>query len=679
MRNYDHGYFFSKSIQILGADTVKVEDINSISRPEILVDFFPEGGSFINGMDNNIGFKITDSYGNGIDGELNISTNLGAPIIHAKTTHLGMGKFTLTPVEGTQYYAHVITPRGDIQSVELPIRENKGLRLMVNSLPENKFGINIMTNLNHRKVLLVGLSRNNIRYMTDIVLEKGKANFLIPKSLFPNGIVQFTVFGDEGIPLAERLAFNKSEKSAQIEISTDKNSYQPKQLIKLKVKVEGYENNTVSGNFSIAITDQAQDIKDPQESNIISNLLMTSELRSKIEHPAYYFKTNSFKTLQDLDLVMLIHGWRRFTWNEILSGDIAEPVFGFEQGISIQGKVRQYLRDKSIETGKMLMVTVSGDPQYAEAEIDSTGYFYLYPLQVYENTEMVLKAENSKGKSNLSIDLVSEEYPEISKMANSSAGTFIGNTTYRLEESYRRLKIDKAFKRIDSITYLEEVVITGEKEKEENPYREFYKKSAVILELNDFPHAGAYVNVFQLIQGRVAGVVITGNILDPEVVIRGMKSLTSNEPLYLIDGFPVSRETILNTYVGDVESVDILKGTAAAIFGARGMNGVLALNMKSGAVYAKSSRRTGVMNLTNVGYYVSREFFSPDYSTEKQEHAKPDFRSTLYWNPEVQIDSTGTAEVSFYNADYITNYIVKIEGVTAEGVPLRAVTHFDSK
>ena len=174
-------------------------------------------------MDNTIGFKITDAFGNGIDGELNISTNLGEHVIHSKTTHLGMGKFTLTPVEGTQYYAHVITPRGDVQSVELPIQENKGLRLMVNSFPENKFGINIMTNLNHRKVLLVGLSMNNIRYMTDIVMEKGKANFLISKSLFPNGIVQFTVFGDKGIPLAERLVFNKSGKRAQIEISTDKN------------------------------------------------------------------------------------------------------------------------------------------------------------------------------------------------------------------------------------------------------------------------------------------------------------------------------------------------------------------------------------------------------------------------------------------------------------------------
>ena len=332
-----------------------------------------------------------------------------------------------------------------------------------------------------------------------------------------------------------------------------------------------------------------------------------------------------------------------------------------------------------METGKMLMVTLSGDPQYAEVEIDSTGYFNMYPLQVYENTEMVLKAENSKGRSNLSIDLVSEEYPEFSTMANSSTGTFYGNTAYRLEESYRRLEIDKAFKEIDSITYLEEIVITGDKEKETNPYRRAYKRNVTTLDLiNDFPYANAYSNVFQLIQGRVTGVTIRGSIIDPEVFIRGMNSLTSNEPLYLIDGIPVSKEAILSTPLVNVESVDVLKGTAAAIFGARGMNGAIALNMKTG-ITTKSNRRTDVINLTNVGYYVSREFFSPDYSTEKEEHAKPDFRSTLYWNPEIRINFTGTADVSFYNADYITNYTVEIEGVTTKGVPLRATTQFDSK
>ena len=198
------------------------------------------------------------------------------------------------------------------------------------------------------------------------------------------------------------------------------------------------------------------------------------------------------------------------------------------------------------------------------------------------------------------------------------------------------------------------------------------------------PYANIYFNnsfngsVSDIDGNRVAGVVITGSILDPNVVIRGYGSVKDNEPLYLMDGFPVSKEAILNTPLVMVESVDILKGTAAAVFGARGGNGAIALNTKTG-ITAKSKRRTGVTNLTNVGYYVSREFFSPDYSIEKEAHAKPDFRSTLYWNPEVVIDSTGTAEVSFYNADYLTNYMVEIEGITTEGVPLRATTQFDSE
>ena len=681
MRNYDHGSFFNKFIQILGPDTLKVEP-NSISRPEILVDFFPEGGSFINGLDNTIGFKITDAYGNGIDGELQVFTNLGVPVIHAMTSHLGMGKFSIIPEDGTQYFAHVITPAGEVRNIDLPKRENKGLRLMVNSLPENKFGINILANSKLENVLLVGLSGNDIHYMSDVDLENGKANFLVPKNLFLDGIVQFTVFGDEGIPLAERLVFKKPDKGAQIKISTEKSSYQLREQVKVVLNVSGYEDIPLSGNFSIAITDQNQRIEDPQENTIISNLLLTSELKGKVEHPAYYFETNSFKALQDLDLVMLIHGWRRFTWNEILTDSIDEPTFEFEEGIAIAGKVQKYLRNQFIESGKIAMVTLSGAPQWAEVEVDSTGKFYMYPLQVYEDTEMVLQASNAKGKSNLSVELVATDYPEISKMTNTSAGMFAENSTsenitYRLKESHRRLEIDKAFERIDSITYLEEVVITGKKQSGIE-----YSGRSTTIDLNEIPNAHSYYNAFHLLRGRTSDVYVLGSVLNPRILVSRVKNYKgeymSGEPLYLIDGYPVSKSQILNTPVANIETVVAARGPTIGMFGSSGQGAVIAITRKKGAS-KKSYRRTGVINLANVGYSVSREFFSPDYSTPKEAHAKPDFRSTLYWNPEINIDTTGTAEVSFYNGDYHTNYQVIIEGVTADGVPLRAITNFESK
>ncbi len=189
------------------------------------------------------------------------------------------------------------------------------------------------------------------------------------------------------------------------------------------------------------------------------------------------------------------------------------------------------------------------------------------------------------------------------------------------------------------------------------------------LDLNEMPNADSYLNIFHLLQGRVSEVFVLGSVLDPRIIVGRAKNYKGEylggEPMYLIDGFPVGKEQILNIPIVHVESVGVMRGLISII--------------RKPGITSKFQRRTGVINLTNVGYYVSREFFSPDYSTDKEAHAKPDFRSTLYWNPEFQIDSTGTAEVSFYNADYLTNYMVEIEGITSEGIPMVGSAQFDSK
>ena len=103
-------------------------------------------------------------------------------------------------------------------------------------------------------------------------------------------------------------------------------------------------------------------------------------------------------------------------------------------------------------------------------------------------------------------------------------------------------------------------------------------------ELNAFPTA----NVLQSLSGRAAGVQVTQNTGAPgggvSVRIRGTNSIQgSNEPLYVVDGFPTSgsNPTVLNNV--DIESIEILKdASATAIYGSRGANGVVLITTKQG-------------------------------------------------------------------------------------------------
>lgn len=111
----------------------------------------------------------------------------------------------------------------------------------------------------------------------------------------------------------------------------------------------------------------------------------------------------------------------------------------------------------------------------------------------------------------------------------------------------------------------------------------------------------ADMRVTQSLQGKTAGVVITANSGQPgdniSVRIRGAGTNGDAEPLYIIDGLPMSGAGTDFLNAGDIESIEVLKDAAsAAIYGARGANGVVLITTKSGQ---KDTRFT----VTYDGYY----------------------------------------------------------------------------
>jgi TonB-dependent SusC/RagA subfamily outer membrane receptor len=88
-----------------------------------------------------------------------------------------------------------------------------------------------------------------------------------------------------------------------------------------------------------------------------------------------------------------------------------------------------------------------------------------------------------------------------------------------------------------------------------------------------------YTNMYELISGRFAGV----QIINGEIIIRGVNSLNSSSAaLIVVDGVP-SNESILNTLPPiQVKSISIIKDGSSAIYGSRGANGVLLIETKRG-------------------------------------------------------------------------------------------------
>ena len=131
--------------------------------------------------------------------------------------------------------------------------------------------------------------------------------------------------------------------------------------------------------------------------------------------------------------------------------------------------------------------------------------------------------------------------------------------------------------------------------------------SITSLKAKDLNLGGTISNAAQAMQGRAAGVMVTQNSKAPggsvSVRVRGANSISStNEPLYVVDGFPTSNGADLNP--NDIASMEILKdASATAIYGARGANGVVIITTKSGAA--------GKPQITYNGYVGMQKIINP--------------------------------------------------------------------
>uniref|UniRef100_UPI00261598D8 TonB-dependent receptor plug domain-containing protein n=1 Tax=Ulvibacterium sp. TaxID=2665914 RepID=UPI00261598D8 len=177
--------------------------------------------------------------------------------------------------------------------------------------------------------------------------------------------------------------------------------------------------------------------------------------------------------------------------------------------------------------------------------------------------------------------------------------------------------------------------------------------------------------------GRAPGVTISGNKPEQTVTIRGLRGYdsfvaTDTTPLFFVDGGEVNLDYIQYMDASEILFVDVLRGIEASVYGLRGFNGVI--------VIATKSRLSKGSVLTNMpkspegiipGFYMAREFFSPDYGFVRPEHERLDYRTTLFWNPDIGIEDSRRPPIQFYTGDANGSFVIKVEGITKDG---RAVT-----
>ena len=402
MRNFGDQLFFFKDIAIISSlDTNdRMADSTSDIKNKFEINLFPEGGSLVDNVTSNIAFKAVNALGEGCDVSGEIYSSAGNLVTAFRSTHLGLGTFSMRPVTGLSYYAIVKNPDGDEIRSEIPKSFSTGVVLSVSLNKDNEHLITIRTNtetlpLILNKELLLSISaRKTVLKTLNFKLQSLVNSFILPVDDLRDGIVTLTLSSLDSLSLCERLIYIQNKEDIKIKIETNKTEYKPQDSVSVRINLSNASGITKEAFLSFSACEKNYTYNASQFSlNISSWFLLESDVRGPIEEPSYYFDPSNPDRLKDLDLLLCTQGWRDFEWK------YEKTTYLPENGFTISGKVRKLLYDAPLKDSQVTIGIFKDENNLvSNVPIDSTGRFSLENVEFTGNAYLTVSSTGKKEK-----------------------------------------------------------------------------------------------------------------------------------------------------------------------------------------------------------------------------------------------------------------------------------------
>lgn len=672
---------FERTIAVSNLFQNIIPTVADTTQKQLDVQFLPEGGRWIIGLPARLGIKAVGTDGHGLAISGRILDNKGTEICQLATNVLGMGSVTITPQADRTYHADIVRNNRQ-QMVALPAPETHGLTLSADVLSDSSrlaLSIAATNRLTKDSVYILIQQQGRLVDQRKILLQNGIARVSLSTTLLPPGLNQITLYDAAAHPQAERLVF-LPERIAPINviIGLNKPRYRPREQAILGITLIDDGRPAIAA-LSASITDAAQVPDDTAEATIQTHLLLTGELRGRVEQPNFYFRNNNSQTRRALDDLLLTQGWRR------ISGTPATELLG---GVSVMGRVLNP-QNRPIAGAQVFIASTKTSQSFVKsAGTDERGRFRLAGLALADTVPLMVQLADRQLKELLAKEAhFVLEGPEVTWERDTTR--FLPNwpaLQAQLEAAKIRQEANADLYRDKVAKLLKEVTVRARK-LDERPddirRRSLHNGADATLLFDD--KSPRFTNLYEMLRGRLAGVNVLQTQTGYQVIIRGIGSLMSGtSPLYLMDGMPVQDQdgTALLTFDPyDIERIELLKnGSNVGIYGVRGGNGVIAFYTKrQRSEKGDKKPKPGMIPLQFIGYpSVQREFYVPRYETtdtpasdtQTTSPDQVDRRDVLYWKPIIRTDAQGHTQLLFPVSDVVRTVRVTVQGITADGRPV---------
>ena len=669
-----------------------MENRPSETEEKLNVRFFPEGGQLVEGVTSQVAFKAESKNEGNIELSGTIYTKEGAEITSFETLHDGMGRFEYTP--SAQPAIAKVDFQGKKYEFTLPQALPNGYVL---STVNNAGALLVKVSCNAatpQDTLAVFISHQGRPYVHQLISCRADApqEFILPTRKLPAGVLQVSLINRAGNTLCERFVFSNPRAPLQLSAEGLKEVYTPYAPIRCELQVKNAKGEPISGDVSVSIRDAVRSDYLEYDNNIFTDLLLTSDLKGYIHQPGYYFASPSPRKQTELDILLMVHGWRKYDMSQAISTAPFTPLQLPDAHLVLNGQVKSTILKNKLKD-IALSVIVKKDDQFITGGTvtDENGRFTI-PVEDFEGTtEAVIQTRKVGKERNKDASILidrnfspapraygyKELHPEWKDLTH----------WQQKAENFDSLYMD-SIRKVEGLYVLDEVEIKSKRRQGSNMATKINEKSI-----------DAYYDVRRSVDLlRDNGKIVT---TIPELMEKLSPQFDwdrSNDKLtyrqkpicYIMDNHILSEtETqMMLTEVDGLASIIISKGTG-------GIDDEIIQNTKMSEVtdstgvdiskldkysvfYLIPLPRRDVLNKSQTavlgtrqtviqGYTHALEYYSPAYPTKELYMDKVDKRRTLYWNPSVRTDENGKAVIECYNNQYSTPVIIQAETMSKDG------------
>jgi len=688
-------------------------------KEELDLQFFPEGGSLVNGLESKVAFKAIgrDGLGREVKGVVKDST--GKVVTSIESSHKGMGYFLFTPEFKKEYSAFAEYNHRQFKFL-LPIAFEEGIVMAVSN--SGKDSISLLTiKYSHSKAnalkYFVGSAYGKIRFTSPFKTTEDSCHVRIPLEILPEGISRLTILDSDFKPECERLLYIDRNQRFRIEVKPDSLSYGARSKVTLSVKTSGLEGEAVPANLSLSVVDKEQIIKDGSTGGISGYKLLESELKGTIEDVGFYFKNDSLINHDALDLLLLTQGYRRFFGGKVETHGGASLKYLPERNFEVSGKLAlrgnsQKDKDFNYSDLGLTLLCPTDNAYFDQSKPDSLGKFnFQIPLQ-FGKPLILIRATSANGKAfkgnipkgrpfrgDILLDEVAAP-PLFTSPLTSTINIASPTIDYirQLQEA-KKTEVSKITNGIKWHLNLPEVTITA-RSRDKDWYTRFEENAKKVVDMDSIDPTGKkYGNLYDILLKDFGA---------RKLLFQGIETIhlpTADGwwfPIYLLNGqlffnggedsskFNALLNFIYSIKVNEIKTLMILPPGNITYHYAdpKILNGYPPIKQSMVVIETYSKKNfyrgdpDGIKTFIVDGMDSPRLFYSPRYEDPSKQNPIYDGRATLYWNPSVRTNEKGQAKVEFYTGDRRTEMEVIVNGIglgsgfTGQG---KKLIHMDGK